>query len=218
MKSLKALVLAVAAVAVCAMPAAAQFRIGPRVGVAVNSMHLKSDVFKAENRAGFTGGVMCEFTVPVINVGFDLSVMYVHRVSSNDVVTGLQDTKNPNLSQILTEEKFRSRDYIEIPLHLKYKLGLPAIGNIITPYVFTGPSFAVLASKKAISAAFENKALDVAWDFGLGVQLIKHLQIGASYGLGMTNSVKMINKVANTGVEPVKIKNNCWTISAAWLF
>lgn len=214
MKSLKAIVLAVAAMAVCAMPAAAQFRIGPRLGVEVNSMHLDKSVFSNDNRAGFTGGVMCEFTVPIINVGFDLSVMYVHRVSaSSSENNALADVKD-----LLTSKNFRSRDYIEIPLNLKYKLGLPAVGKIITPYVFTGPSFSILASKKAISEAFENKTLDVAWNFGLGVQLFNRLQVGASYGLGMNKSVKLLNKVVNTGIDPNSIKNNYWTITAAWLF
>ena len=56
-----------------------QFRIGPRVGVAVNDLHFNKSVFDGDNRAGFTAGVMTEFTVPVIGLGFDLSAMYVRR-------------------------------------------------------------------------------------------------------------------------------------------
>ena len=45
MKNLKVLLLAVVAVAFSALPAAAQFRIGPRVGVEVNSMRLNNSIF-----------------------------------------------------------------------------------------------------------------------------------------------------------------------------
>ena len=43
-------------------------------GTEVNSMRLNSSLFDNDNRAGFTGGVQVEFTVPVINLGFDAGV------------------------------------------------------------------------------------------------------------------------------------------------
>lgn len=198
MKNLKGLLLAIAAVIMLSAPAAAQFRIGPRIGTEINKFSLSKEALDKENRAGFTGGLEVEFTAPIINLGFDASVMYVHRVSAEG-----------------KEDSF-SKDYIEIPINLKYKIGLPVVGKIITPYIFTGPSFAFLTSKKAITEAFESKTVDVAWNFGLGVQLFSHLQIGASYGLGMTKAVKF---VGITG-EPAGIdgKNNYWTVTAAWLF
>lgn len=79
-KQLRAL-LAIAAVVISgmAMKADAQFRFGLRAGVAVNSLHFNKSTFDASNRAGFTGGVMTEFTIPVVGVGFDASLMYVRR-------------------------------------------------------------------------------------------------------------------------------------------
>lgn len=215
MKKLKALTLTIAMIMVAAMPAMAQFRIGPRVGVAVNSMRLDKDVFNNDNRAGFTGGVQAEFTIPVINLGFDLSVMYVHRVSdSNYKGNQLKPSDDPT-ADLLNSNRYKKRDYIEIPLNIKYKIGLPLVGKIISPYVFTGPSFAFLASKKAITDAYENKSFDVAWNFGIGLQLFTHLQVGASYGLGMTKTVSALTPINGTKVDS---KNNYWTITAAWLF
>lgn len=188
------------------------FKFGPRVGMEVNSMRLNTSVFDNENRAGFTGGLMMEATVPVVNIAFDLSVMYVHRVNQNQY-TGATD---PDFSALISSDNYRKRDYIEIPLNLKWKIGLPVVGKIVTPYIFTGPSFAVLASKREISNAYKNKAFDVAWNFGLGVQLINHLQIGASYGLGMTKTIAAISPI-NAGTK-IEGKNNYWTVTAAWLF
>lgn len=212
MKSLKALLLAVAAILTVAVPAAAQFRIGPRVGTEVNSMRLNKEVFDSENRAGFTGGVMCEFTVPIINLGFDLSVMYVHRVNGNSYI----DAANQENSDLINASSFKKRDYIEIPLNLKYKIGLPVVGKIISPYIFTGPSFSILASKREITDAYRNKAFDVAWNVGAGLELFSHLQVGASYGFGMNKTVEWIGK--GVQANPIEGKNNYWTITAAWLF
>lgn len=71
MKTIKSLLLAVVMIAGFSVPAAAQFHIGPRVGITVNQLHLDNKMFDAENRTGFTGGLMAEFTVPIIGVGVD---------------------------------------------------------------------------------------------------------------------------------------------------
>ena len=91
------------------MPAMAQFSIGPRVGVALNTLELNDKAFGSDNRAGFTGGIQAELMLPVVNFGFDASVMYVRRTS---------ELKVDGFEKI-------ERDYIEIPLNLKYKFGLP---------------------------------------------------------------------------------------------
>lgn len=211
MKNLKALLLAVVAVLTLSVPAAAQFRIGPRIGTEVNSLRFGNngkDMFNSDNRAGFTGGVQMEFTVPIVNLGFDLSVMYVHRVNNATATATATDGTT-------TLTPASSKDYIELPVNFKYKLGLPVIGKVFTPYIFTGPSFAFLTSKKAINEAFKSKSFDVAWNFGLGVQLFSHLQIGASYGLGITKAVEKLSSYQGQTVEG---RNNYWTITAAWLF
>ena len=87
------------------------------------------------------------------------------------------------------------------------------MSKILAPYIFTGPSIAFLASKQDAAAVLEKKKCDVAWNFGVGVQLFQHLQIGASYGLGITKAVKYVQDAA--GIDG---KNNYWTVTAAWLF
>ena len=180
MKNFRRFLFSAVAIIAMSISAAAQFSIGPRVGINVNSMHFDSDLFKSENRAGFTGGLQAEFMIPMVGFGFDASVMYVHRVNNATIDT----------NGTATAPQIKDKDYIEIPVNLKYKIGLPVIGKIITPYVFTGPSFAFLTSRKAINEAWKNKSTSVAWNFGFGVQLLGHLQVGASYGIGMTKHLR----------------------------
>ena len=76
-KRFLSLVIALAAI----LPAMAQFSIGPRVGVALNTLELNEHGFGSDNRAGFTAGLQAEVMIPMVNFGFDASVMYVRRTS-----------------------------------------------------------------------------------------------------------------------------------------
>ncbi len=191
--------MAIAIALMVMMPAMAQFKIGPRLGVDVNSLHFNKDVFQEDNRAGFTGGLQAEFMIPGLGFGFDASVMYVRRSAT------FTDDQRTEVNA----------DYIEIPVNLKYKLGLPLLGNILKPYVFTGPSFSFLTSRRFFSD-FVNKKSDTAWNFGFGVELINHLQLSASYAVGMSKALDVFH-LSNENAN-INGKNRYWTVTAAWLF
>ncbi len=201
MKAIKVIFMAlILIVGASSMPAQAQFKFGPKVGLTVNSMHFDKSVIDAANQTGWTAGVMTEFTVPVIGLGFDLSAMYVRR-----------NTK------FLTENNLTkdNRDYIEIPLNLKYKFSLPVVSKLLVPYLAVGPSVSFLTSRQHIENAYKNKSVDWAVNFGFGVQLFSHLDVNARYGLGLTKAVNMFNSAEAAGIEG---KNRYWTISLAYLF
>lgn len=178
------------------------FRFGVKAGVALNNLHFSKDAINdlkdKDNQAGFTGGVMAEFTIPVVNLGVDASLMYVHRPAMEN------------------ENGKMKRDYIEIPVNFKYKVSLPFVGDLITPYAFTGPSFAFKTGKSEIKDFVKSKKCDIAWNVGLGVELLKHVQVGASYGFGITKAVELMG--ANNQSAGIDGKNRYWTITAAYLF
>lgn len=201
-KSLKAILLVIVMViGASSVPASAQFKFGPKVGLTVNSMHFNKDVFDNKNQTGWTAGLMAEFTVPVVGIGADLSAMYVRR-----------NTKFLNDNHISKD----NRDYIEIPLNLKYKFSFPVISKIAVPYLGLGPSVSFLTSKRHIENAYKNKSVDWAFNFGIGVQLFSHLDVNARYGLGLTKAVRAISDDYGTG--GIDGKNRYWTISLAYLF
>lgn len=191
--------MAIAIALMVMMPAMAQFKIGPRLGVDINSLHFNKDVFQEDNRAGFTGGLQAEFMIPGLGFGFDASVMYVRRSAT------FTDNQRTEVNA----------DYIEIPVNLKYKLGLPLLSRILKPYVFTGPSFSFLTSRRFFSD-FVNKKSDTAWNFGFGVELINHLQLSASYAVGMSKALDVFH-LSNEDAN-INGKNRYWTVTAAWLF
>ena len=61
------------------------------------------------------------------------------------------------------------------------------------------------------------KKANVSLNFGIGLKLINHIQLGVNYNLLLTESAKM------TSADPDyysggKLKNNTWQISLAYLF
>ena len=201
MKNFKRILIAILTLVAVSAPAEAQFRFGVKVGMDINSLKLTEfkQNFSTDNRVGFTGGVMTEFLIPGVGFGFDASLMYTSRaVKIEDYLKATTYTNS----------------YIEIPIHLKYKLSLPAVSSIVAPYIFTGPSFAFLVSKQIIDD-LKNKRTDVSWNIGLGVELFRHLQVGASYGFGITKAAEYVIPEIS---EAKTAKTKCWTITAAWLF
>lgn len=206
-KSTKALLVCLMSI-LCVGSASAQFKFGIKAGVNVNKMSLNDKVFSADNGCGFTGGLMAEFTVPVIGIALDASVMYTRMNSSiteNDITTPLTDDSKDKIG----------KNFIEIPINLKYKLTLPVVSSFLKPYIFTGPSFAFKLDKNTWDA-FKTKSCQTAWNVGLGLELVNHVQVGASYGFGFNQ--KVADKLLGTTPVEVKAKNNYWTITAAYLF
>lgn len=205
-KTLFAIVVAIIAMVTVATPASAQFRIGPKIGLNVNGLHFDKSIFDSENRAGFTGGIMTEFTVPLIGVGADLSAMYVRRTA---------EWMNSN-----ADKENASADYIAIPLNLKWKIGniLPGIKSIVNPFITTGPEFAFLCSKRTFKDIVKRNNCDVAWNVGFGVELFTKVQVAASYGFGMTKVWETISGTPSENRANIDAKNRYWTITAAYLF
>ena len=203
MKSIKRIVAVVIACVAIAVPASAQFAFGVKAGINVEDMSFDKNILEDayDNHTGWTVGVMADFTLPVLGLGVDASLMYANRKSA---------LADKNLS------------FIDIPINLKWKINVPVVAKIVKPYIFTGPSFAFLANKDAIVDAWEHQTVDVDWNLGIGVELFSQLQIGASYGWGLTNTFKLADKYAGTeigaGLSEIEGKSNCWTITAAYLF
>jgi hypothetical protein len=65
-------------------------------------------------------------------------------------------------------------------------------------------------------ATIENQKFNVDWNLGIGVEIMSHVQIGASYGFGITEYAKYVNLDGQNFDS--NIKNNYWTITAAYLF
>ncbi len=209
MKKVKVFFLAVIAALAMAMPASAQFRFGITGGMTLNELNfdnataasIKDQLEDTGNHTGYTVGLTTEFTVPLIGIGGDASVLYTHRI------LGYKTDTNTDFTP--------AADLIEIPIHLRYKLCLPVVEKIVAPFIYTGPSFGFRVSDEIVEE-LKTKTCQVMWDLGLGVQLLKHLQISAKYSWGINDFVEYVPK---TGINTQQLgKANGWTIAAALFF
>lgn len=209
MKVLKKTLLTLVVAMLSIGAANAQFRFGVKVGLNVNSIKASNLAEVKDNAAGFTGGVMADFTVPIVGIGADVSLMYT-RMNSQPMLLGA------NEGTVSGTTVDQNKNFLEIPINLKYKFKLPVVGSFLAPYIFTGPDFAIKLGKSTVNE-IKTKTCQVAWNVGLGVELVNHLQIGASYGFGINN---IAEKVAGSylNVQDLNLKNNYWTVTAAYLF
>lgn len=197
------LVVLVTAITVCSV--SAKLRFGVKAGVNIDNLKLTNvmDNLSTDNQCGFTGGVTTEFIATIIGIGFDLSLMYTHMKSD------IEYNKY---------EGAVSKNFLEIPLNLKYKIGVPVISSIVQPMIFTGPTMA-LKLDKSIFGDLKSKTVQMGWNLGLGFEFFKHLQINGGYTFGINNVAKMIPGINNsTNLGKIKLKNNYWTVTAAYMF
>ena len=179
-----------------AMPAVAQVRLGFKAGLTVSEMRFDRDVVNRDNRMGYTGGFVLDFNVPVKGLGVELGAMYSHRNSC-----------------LADGEQVYKRHCIDLPVHVSYRLEAPGVAKLLIPYTFTGPNFSLLF-KQDEASNLENSKTSISWNLGAGVELFRHLRVSASYGIGLTKSVEMLTEDATKS----GCKDNCWTISATYLF
>ncbi len=186
----------------------AQFRFGIKAGLNLNSLHLDNvkHNFDEDNGCGFTGGVMTEFTVPLVGLCFDASLMYTHMSASTGIIA------NDGAALSDAHEITPKKDFLEIPVNIKYRFGMVPV---VKPYIFTGPSFAFKFGGD--DDVLKTKTFQCAWNIGLGLEVFNHVQIGASYGFGMNNTLKKFSDDITVSND-IKLKNNYWTITAAYLF
>lgn len=179
-----------------AMPTTAQVRLGFKAGTTVNEMRLSRNVANRDNSMGYTGGLTLDFKVPFIGLGVEVGAMYSHRNS-----------------HLADDDQVYKRHYIDIPVHVNYHLEVPVAAKILVPYAFSGPNFSLLF-KEDEASTMENSKTTMSWDIGAGVELFSHLRLSASYGIGLTKSLEMVNEDATKSGS----KDNCWTVSATYLF
>ena len=102
-------------------------------------------------------------------------------------------------------------DYLDIPVNLKWKFGIP----LVKAYLSAGPyvGFRVGGDKiwNVLGEQIKAKNFSAGLNFGVGAELISHLQVGINYGLGLTDNY-------SSDKFDMKAKNRGWSITAAVLF
>lgn len=175
----------------------AQLHFGVKGGLNIASVRFDKDILSAENVTGFQIGPTIELMVPYIGIGLDGAILYSQK-------------------GMYSEKRTISTDYIDVPVNFKWKFGLPVIKGFLStgPYasfcVNKGDGESVLGD---IQSEIEAKSFGAGWNFGAGVEVFGSLQVGFTYGLGLTNdySASKVGDIANG-------KSNLMSVTATLLF
>jgi hypothetical protein len=196
MKRIVGVLIMVVAVAI-AVPAQAQIKFGVKGGLnLVKADFDKSDV-KTSNFTGFFIGPMAEVTIPVVGLGVDGALLF--------------SQKGLKVSGSTKEE-----NGIEVPINLKYSIGL---GSTASVFVAAGPSFYFSFKDdlkvKDMQGEWDIKKSQLGVNLGVGVKLIKHLQVGINYHLPLGDTAEF--KV-DAGAAVNAYKSRVWQASVAYIF
>lgn len=193
---LKRLVILVS-ISLMAMNAEAQFRYGFRLGGCFTNASLENaDNYSISNGSGFSGGIMFEYQSPKSGMAADIAVLYTRY--------------NAMLLTPIGAKESVGKDFIEIPLHAKYKFWLSKFGNIFGPLVYTGPSIMV-RTDSGKSEALAIQRIQPGWDAGIGIDIANFIQITGGYRFGIGNGAKQAPNDA-------KYHTNGWNVSVNMIF
>ncbi len=177
-----------------ALPAKAQLSWGIKGGANISTLHISDlpETLAKSNITGFHIGPMIELMAPLFGLGFDASILYSKtgvEISNQEITT----------------------NYLDVPVNLKWKFGLP----ILKIYTAVGPYVGFrLGGEKVwtvINDQISSKSFSAGLNFGAGVELFRHLQVGVNYQLGLTENYSLENLNLSG-------KNRGWQLSAAILF
>lgn len=186
------------AVLLSSLSASAQIRYGFRVGGSFSKASISNAPgMSMKNGSGFSGGLLLEYQMESNGFAPDIAVLYT-RYSSR------------LLDEVSGPAKI-GRDFIEVPLHLKYKFYLSSTNNLVAPMVYTGPSLLVRLGKSN-PEQMSTKSLQPGWDVGIGFDIINFIQLSAGYRFGLGNAV------SRSSVPGVCLHTNGWNVAANIIF
>lgn len=199
LRLLAAMAMLFAASAFLAPDAGAQLRYGFRLaGDFAKARLKKAPDCSLKNGSGFSGGLMLEYQFEKCGFAPDIAVLYTR------YNTRLDDAQEG-------ERLSFGRNFIEIPLHLKYKFFLKGMKELVAPMVYTGPSLMVRLDHDDSSPMLTDR-LQPGWDVGIGIDIVNFIQLTAGYRFGLGNAVKAFP------AEGASLTTDGWNVAANLLF
>lgn len=194
MKKLLSTLMVIACLAL-AIPAQAQIKFGVKAGLNVSKLHLSENIVSKDNRAGFFVGPTAEFTLPLLGLGIDGSVLY-------------------NQFGVDSEEGTSTKKSIEIPINLRWTVGF---SSLVGAYVAVGPQFGFNVGDRWFNNVCEFKKNTTSFNVCAGLKLLGHLQVGANYNFALKDNGKIHgDDIEDLGT--IGFKQNTWQVSVAYLF
>lgn len=188
--------------------AEAQFHWGVRAGADFSKFPTTADQFKSDYYTGFHVGPTVEMKLP-LRFSVDASLLFSQK---NVGITSMEKTEVKDILKT---------NYVTVPVNAKFDLvSLPGADVM----VIAGPQFNFklsnnLENLKDLNALRETEAkkASIGVNVGLGVRVLKILQIAALYNATLSDDYKFTN-LNQTTKDVFNAKTNSFVIQAAVLF
>ncbi len=206
MKKFFALVVLCATMTVSAQAQGLKF--GVKGGLNITKMSFSKDVIESDNQTGFYVGPTVKISLPIVGLGLDIAALYDQRSAE---VTGTTGDATSTSTTTTGTEKITQKT-LNIPVNVRYNIGLGGSAGI---YLTAGPQFGFPVGDKVYNTKvgeYRLKDANLSINFGAGVYLLKHLEVGFTYNLAAGKSGEF------SSIKDVDTHNNAWQIGAAFYF
>lgn len=212
MKRFRALLLALLTT-IAILPAAAQFRYAPVVGVNISDLKFKQDLFAVKQLVGFQLGVQGELMFPGIGFGMDFALLYNQMGAKTNIgsrpVWAVDGFGNERVTL----------HTLQIPVHVRFKwTRMNGLEDYIAPFVYGGPDFGILVGHSRIKGnddvknPYRYSGGDLGLTAGGGFELWKRWQVSLQYTWGMTYLLK------TRKLDNLSARNRQWAVRVAYFF
>ena len=208
MKSRKLWMTGLLAILMMGGTVSAQVRFGIRGEVGINQPSFTRDLYSVENMNDFKVGPTLEFMLPVVDFGIEGSVLY-----SNEKM----NVKTVSEQGIKTIVEDISSHSIDVPVNLKYKIGLISPVKVFLaagPYAnfrLAGDDF----EYEAFMDKVEAKKFQAGINLGAGLELINRVAVGFNYRMKLTDDYA-VNEPALEDI--FNQKDGIWFVTATLFF
>lgn len=203
----KFLLLVVCLAAMTTSVQAQGIKFGVKGGLNITKMSFSKDVVKSDNKTGFFVGPTLKISLPA-GFGVDIAALYDER--SADVTGGYKEEESKVI--VNTDGETIKQKSIQVPVNLRYSIGLSSFAGL---YLALGPQFGFPVADKVFDTDFGEyrlKDANLSINFGAGVYMLGHLEVGVTYNLAAGKSGEFKNW------NDVDTHNHAWQISAAYYF
>jgi opacity protein-like surface antigen len=207
MKKVITLVVLIAALSLTAQAQGLKF--GVKGGLNISKMSFSKDVVSSDNKTGFFVGPSLKLSLPA---GFSADIAALYDERSTDVSGSKTTAVEGDIITSTSGTETIKQKSLQIPLNLRYNIGLSSMAGL---YLAAGPQFGFPVADKVFKTEFGDyrlKDANLSINFGAGLYLMGHLEVGFTYNLaaGKSGEFKDWNDVDT--------HNNAWQISAAYYF
>lgn len=213
MKRLTAPLIALIFLFACAASASAQFRYAPVVGVNINDLKFKQDIFAVDKTVSFQAGVMGELMFPGIGFGIDFGLLY------NQMGAKVDLSKREIWSSSGFGRENAMLHTLQIPVHLRFKwTRMNGFEDYLAPFVYGGPDFTLSVGHSKIKGnpgapkVFNYPTGELGLSCGGGFEVLRRWQVSVQYTWGMTYIIK------TSQLENISARNRQWAVRVAYMF